>query len=128
MEYLQSFLFLCCIILHHLKLFEAYKSPTSSSTFFRIKHTMQSKQQGYIDNAETNYKNPITKTLGNFLKKKDNDTNIDFNMKKIKKISLNQLVSKLDKEFREKEPFVSGNVNPSLYSTNFQFEDPGEYI
>ena len=84
------------------------------------------------------YRNPATKFLSGFMQKDDtmmtksdntDDSNdrdrIDFQAPKIvPSTSLKTLAAALDYELTEKEWFVSGDVNPSYFSEDFEFQDP----
>jgi len=83
------------------------------------------------------YRNPATKFLSGFMQNDDtmmtkSDTDdindrdiIDFQAPKIlPSTSLKTLAAALDYELTEKEWFVSGDVNPSYFSEDFEFQDP----
>lgn len=76
------------------------------------------------------YRNTVTKVLSNFMQKDASPTvdpfaDIDFDGPKIASTtSLETLVSALDCELLEKEWFVTGRVNPSYFSSEFEFQDP----
>ena len=77
------------------------------------------------------YRNPVTKVLSNFMQKESMDTKvdllgeIDFNAPKIPATtSLKTLAAALDCELIEKQWFVTGNVNPTYFSDDFEFQDP----
>lgn len=77
------------------------------------------------------YKNAATSILSNFMRKNkmeeapiDPLANIDFDAPKIGKKNLDTLASMLDKELYEKEWFVTGQVNPSFFADDFEFNDP----
>jgi hypothetical protein len=83
------------------------------------------------------YRNVATKFLSGFMQKDDtmmtmtdtDDNNdrdiIDFQAPKIlPSTSLETLAAALDYELTEKEWFVSGDVNPSYFSEDFEFQDP----
>ena len=79
---------------------------------------------------ETEYRNAATKVLANFMNKDSMDDEdpismIDFNAPKIPpSTSLDTLAAALDYELIEKEWFVTGIVNPSFFSDDFEFQDP----
>ena len=85
------------------------------------------------DSSELVYKNTVTKIVSLLLSKEkvDNKTNPNNFFVKIKrngpKFSLEKLATKLDKVLSVKQSFVTGDVDPSLYAENFEFEDPGFY-
>ena len=81
------------------------------------------------------YRNVATQVLSKFMQKDKMDTDgdinsdsmaaIDFEAPKISpSTSLETLAAALDYELTEKEWFVTGNVNPSYFSPDFQFQDP----
>jgi len=76
------------------------------------------------------YRNAVTKVLSNFMQNEampavDPLADIDFNAPKISPAtSLGTLASALDYELIEKEWFVTGRVNPSYFSDDFEFQDP----
>ncbi|MGK3745580.1 MAG: hypothetical protein ACI8RD_014859 [Bacillariaceae sp.] len=83
------------------------------------------------------YRNVATKILSEFMQKDDTMTKtdtddinvgrdvIDFQAPKISpSTSLVTLAAALDYELTEKEWFVSGDVNPSYFSEDFEFQDP----
>lgn len=76
------------------------------------------------------YKNAATSILSNFMRKdkmkeqQDPFADIDFDAPKISKKNLATLASMLDEELYEKEWFVTGNVNPSFFADDFEFNDP----
>merc|ERR1712157_259404 len=57
-------------------------------------------------------------------KSRDPLSDIDFKAPKISPIALEKLVTALDYELIESEWFVTGNVNPSYFSQEFEFQDP----
>ena len=85
------------------------------------------------------YKNLATTVLSNFMQKEPQvpsegenglsaatnpvDT-IDFSVPKIRKLPIDKLATKLDRELYEKEWFVTGNVNPMYFDLSFEFQDP----
>mmetsp|Transcript_26017 Transcript_26017/g.24866 ORF Transcript_26017/g.24866 Transcript_26017/m.24866 type:complete len:267 (-) Transcript_26017:60-860(-) len=73
------------------------------------------------------YKDPLTKVVSNFITKEktsNNFDNIDWDQPKIKKIPLDSLAKKLEIDLTIKEWFVNGNVEPSYFSDDFEFQDP----
>jgi hypothetical protein len=75
------------------------------------------------------YKNTATKVLANFMQKEDMSedpfADIDWGAPKIPATtSLKTLAAALDFELIEKEWFVTGRVNPSYFSNDFEFQDP----
>jgi hypothetical protein len=76
------------------------------------------------------YKNVATKVLSKFMQKDampDSDplSEIDFAAEKIPPTtSLETLAAALDYELIESEWFVTGKVNPSYFSDDFEFQDP----
>jgi hypothetical protein len=84
------------------------------------------------DKASTveEYRNAGTNILSNFMNndsamsKADALASIDFDAPKLPKMTIEKLAAKLDQELYEKEWFVTGNVNPSYFSSDFEFQDP----
>lgn len=79
------------------------------------------------------YSNQFTSLLGNFLNQKKQELpttsklsidTINWNAKKLKRQSLPSLVKILEKELPKYEWFVTGLVNPALFSDDFAFQDP----
>lgn len=80
------------------------------------------------------YKNAATSILSNFMQssdmKNDGETPVDplgdinFEAPKVRKMNLETLSSMLDAELYEKEWFVTGQVNPSFFADDFEFQDP----
>jgi len=77
------------------------------------------------------YKNVATSILSNFMQKdvmKDDTPtlldSINFDAPKFQKVKLELLAQILDAELYDKEWFVTGNVNPIYFSTDFEFQDP----
>jgi hypothetical protein len=77
------------------------------------------------------YRDPLTGFLSNFLGKdeaanveKDLLGSIDFDAPKVPKMPIQKLADELDRELYKKEWFVTGNVNPSFFSPDFEFQDP----
>jgi hypothetical protein len=77
------------------------------------------------------YSNKVAEFLSNFLpipdgkgSEEDPLQNINFNAPKARKVSLSNLAKKLDQELRQREWFVTGQVNPIYFSDDFVFEDP----
>lgn len=79
------------------------------------------------------YKNAATSFLANFMQKSDTKgeeprcdplSNINFDAPKVAKKDLQTLAATLDAELYEKEWFVTGQVNPSYFSSEFEFQDP----
>lgn len=86
------------------------------------------------DGDDKEYRNTITQVLSNFLPKEEKNeektevvdplTDIDFAVPKVKKMTLEQMANTLDEELYEREWFVTGRVNPTLFADDFQFQDP----
>jgi hypothetical protein len=80
------------------------------------------------------YTNSITQLLGLFISKERTGSynaknsfkfeSIDFSVKKRKGMTLNSMAKELDTLLRIREWFVTGNVDPSLFSDSFEFKDP----
>ena len=78
---------------------------------------------------EEKYFNPVAAALSNFISKEpeiivDSLDKINWNARKRKKTSLETLRKDLDKVVSRNQFFVTGMVEPSLYSNNFSFSDP----
>jgi hypothetical protein len=77
---------------------------------------------------KTKYINPLTEAVSTLLPTKTPKTSvvdkIDWKKKKIKKIPLEALRKQLLSLLNEREWFVTGNVEPSLFSDDFSFQDP----
>jgi hypothetical protein len=103
--------------------------PTASRLVLHAKEDQEEvvkKSQGVEE-----YRNVVTKVLSNFMQKESMETNADpladinFNAPKIPATtSLKTLAAALDCELIEKQWFVTGNVNPSYFSEDFEFQDP----
>lgn len=78
------------------------------------------------------YKNAATSFLANFMQKSDKEGekatdplgSINFDAPKVSKMDLEALAIALDRELYEKEWFVTGQVNPSYFADEFEFQDP----
>ena len=72
------------------------------------------------------YLNPITAALGRFLPAQEASPldKIDWSVRKQSGLSINKLALKLEKLLNEREWFVTGNVEPSLFDEDFEFKDP----
>jgi len=89
------------------------------------------------DSPVEEYRNAVTNVLSNFMNNDsamrvgdDGETaadplgSIDFDTPKLAKMPIDKLAAKVDRELYEKEWFVTGNVNPSFFSSDFEFQDP----
>lgn len=82
------------------------------------------------DSRVEEYRNAATNILSNFMTDARGMSNADplesvnFDAPKVRMMPIQKLAEKLDRELYEKEWFVTGNVNPSYFSTDFQFQDP----
>lgn len=80
------------------------------------------------DSPVEEYRNAATNVLSNFMSSgepaEDPLGGIDFDCPKVSKMPIDTLASMLDRELYEKEWFVNGNVNPSYFSSDFEFQDP----
>jgi hypothetical protein len=79
--------------------------------------------------GDEEYSNAFTSFLGNFLdrnKQTSSQSIVDINwsMKKRKNMSLNKLAGELERLITKTEWFVTGNVDPSIFSESFSFKDP----
>lgn len=121
---------------HHGNNMMLYSTPTNDKVGIE-KAVIDDDQDGSTTVEE--YRNPATKFLSGFMQKDDtmmtksdttDDSNdrrdiIDFQAPKIvPSTSLKTLAAALDYELTEKEWFVSGDVNPSYFSEDFEFQDP----
>jgi hypothetical protein len=78
------------------------------------------------------YSNQITGFLGKFLDKeqqtisneKKQITDVNWNMKKRTNLSLEKLKDELVKGLTKYEWFVTGAIDPSIFSDDFEFKDP----
>lgn len=75
------------------------------------------------------YRNPATAFLSNFMQRSSDErpdplADVDFGATKAPNLGLETLAAVLDAELHEKEWFVSGKVNPSLFDDAFRFQDP----
>lgn len=75
------------------------------------------------------YSNKVTELLGKFIqtirdKNKFDLNEIDWNKKKYRFNNLNNFIKELKSSLIKREWFVTGNVDPSYFSTDFIFEDP----
>jgi hypothetical protein len=101
--------------------FYALSNDNSSENAEVVKKDMQTVEE---------YRNPVTKVLSIFMQKDampttDPFADIDFQAPKIASTtSLKTLAAALDYELIEKEWFVTGKVNPSYFSQDFEFQDP----
>jgi hypothetical protein len=106
--------------------------PHISHPHLRVGTRLQEK-----DSPVEEYRNAVTNVLSNFMNNDsamkaggDGETAVDplgfinFDAPKVPKMSIEKLAAKLDQELYEKEWFVTGNVNPSFFSPNFEFQDP----
>lgn len=101
--------------------------PTASS------HQVSTGRLHGKDSPVEEYRNAATNVLSNFMtddgsgRNKDNNDplgSVTFDAPKFRKMPIEQLAIKLDRELYEKEWFVTGNVNPSYFSLDFKFQDP----
>lgn len=106
-------------------------SRRQSSTFATsaARTRLTAKNEGGVEE----YKNAATSILSNFMQSSDMKNgkepedplgNINFDAPKIGKKNLYTLASLLDAELYEKEWFVTGQVNPTFFSDDFEFQDP----
>lgn len=87
------------------------------------------------DEIDGVYSNPIIGAVSKFLPSSSLENasksssliapdKINWNVKKIRKMKLSALATSLQKSLTEREWFVTGNVDPSYFSDDFEFEDP----
>ena len=115
------------LLLFHVQLSLGFQNTRTESKYSR-RSAPFSHPGDESDGQE--YRNPVTSFLSNFMQNKDQTksedllANIDFDAPKIRKVSLETLAAMLDSELYEKEWFVTGNVNPSYFDDDFEFQDP----
>lgn len=84
----------------------------------------------YSSTNEEEYKNLFSKLASGFFNKEEVASNnnvidaINWNVKKRKTVTLKSMISILEKSLRQREWFVTGNVDPTLFSESFKFQDP----
>lgn len=109
-----------------------FKSLTSSDSFL-IANRCNCRNIAPLEATKNNeeYSNPLTSFLGNFLNEEQQATSnkltidkIDWNVKKAKFSTLPKLASRLEQGISKREWFVTGLVEPALFSENFSFQDP----
>jgi hypothetical protein len=91
-------------------------------------------KNGNEEGSVEEYKNAATSILSKFMQSSDMKNggerpkdplgDIDFEAPKVRKMNLDALASMLDAELYEKEWFVTGQVNPSFFAEDFEFQDP----
>lgn len=92
---------------------------------WKSKHVMVMK----LDSGVEEYVNPVTSFLGKFLPSAKSSVptiadSIDWQMKKRPRTSFERLASDLQKSLTEREWFVTGNVDPKFFDSDFKFQDP----
>jgi hypothetical protein len=100
----------------------------SAKHTFRTVLSAEKQDKGSVEE----YKNAATSFLSNFMQKsgtkgedsRDPLCTINFYAPKVAKMDLETLAATLDSELYEKEWFVTGQVNPSYFSSEFEFQDP----
>ena len=78
-------------------------------------------------NSSPEYDNIITTVLDNFLSRKAQNKIVDsiiWDAPKRKKLSYTSVIKILKSELPKREWFVSGNVDPTIFSDLFEFKDP----
>lgn len=74
---------------------------------------------------EDEYNNPVTATIGGTLGREgDEMNNIIWDAPKKPEMSTKQLASRLERLLVEREWFVTGNVDPTIFDPSFKFQDP----
>lgn len=99
---------------------------------FTVKHSSRLSTYNFLQSNKDSkevYSNQITSILGNFIGGKNiNERNsldsIDWNAKKVKGLSISAMAKRLDILLRKDGWFVTGNVDPTLFSDDFMFQDP----
>ena len=84
-----------------------------------------------LKQASEEYTNPLTSFLGVFIQQEQqvpvqtvNISSINWNAKKRKFLSIDKMVAELERGISKTEWFVTGLVDPSLFSETFSFKDP----
>ncbi len=119
---------------HHTLAFNPVRTKATTYSSSRLSSQLEKtfkEENSKVSNVEE-YRNAVTKILSNFMNKDsmamsavDPLSDIDFCAPKIPPTtSLETLASALDYELIEKEWFVTGKVNPSYFSDDFEFQDP----
>jgi hypothetical protein len=90
---------------------------------------MANNDDGSAEGTVEKYRNKATKILAKFLPQQKEDgpdplASIDFSAPKAKKTKLEALAQRLEKELSASEWFVTGKVNPTIFSEDFRFQDP----
>jgi hypothetical protein len=78
-------------------------------------------------NSSPEYDNIITTVLDNFLSRKTQNKIVDsiiWDAPKRKKLNYASVIKILKSELPKREWFVSGNVDPTIFSDLFEFKDP----
>ena len=72
------------------------------------------------------YRNPVAQAFSTFIKPSDvvDLDSIDWSCRKRKKTSLRRLSDDLCRALKQREWFVTGNVDPKFFSNDFYFQDP----
>jgi hypothetical protein len=122
---------------HHLSSALVVRPTTTTSrVILHAKKKDQQEEEAVLKKTSQQgveeYRNAVTKVLSNFMQKESMEANaddllaeIDFKAPKIPATtSLETLAAALDCELIEKQWFVTGNVNPSYFSDEFEFQDP----
>jgi len=106
-----------------------FKSAKTPIRFDQPTSLFVTENQSDIDEGE--YTNFVAKFLGNFISPRQSTDNvvpeidtIDWGVTKRKPSSLENLASDLFFAIKQKQWFVTGNVDPSFFATDFAFQDP----
>jgi hypothetical protein len=105
-------------------------TPVASCSKFTFRTVLAAEKKD--EGGAQEYKNAATSFLANFMQKsvkegektQDPLGNINFDAPKVPKKDLEALAIALDGELYEKEWFVTGQVNPSYFADEFEFQDP----
>jgi hypothetical protein len=111
----------------------SYNNPNNDKNHNDLQET---NQDSTTPNNNDEYRNALTRFLSQFLpsqqKQETQPENsqplivdvVDWKAPKIPKLPLATLAELLDAELWEREWFVTGNVNASFFSDDFEFQDP----
>mmetsp|Transcript_29732 Transcript_29732/g.42436 ORF Transcript_29732/g.42436 Transcript_29732/m.42436 type:complete len:247 (-) Transcript_29732:2317-3057(-) len=107
-----------------IKLSNAFKMrPFTHSDYSRLLVRLH----GEENPNQLEYVNPLTKLLSNFLPSKEVASSVapvNWSISKYARKPLPKMILELESALKEKEWFVTGNVDPRFFDDNFSFEDP----
>eukprot|EP01041_Mallomonas_annulata_P008572 gene8572-17682_t len=127
---LKFALYAVLAVLAKLPSFSGYQPITCERSIFSMRDVSLHDKKISDDNEE--YTNKLTAFLGKFISKGDNKqleipelvNSVNWSIKKCKGLTLSQMRKRLDDALRKDGWFVTGNVDPSLFSDSFSFQDP----